>query len=113
MEINDGVETPRSLDEAQNLIREAMKDVRQELLIIDKSGNPHLVYVFDMHYHDGKLHVDYKSLVENDEIHSLVIEAMNAQIKQIMKEKEEQPWLKRFLKTCSSTIRTLFRRTRT
>ncbi|UOX40420.1 head vertex assembly chaperone [Aeromonas phage GomatiRiver_11] len=109
----DGVKTPSSLTEAHNLIKEAMKNVRQELLIIDKSGNSHLVYIFDMHYHEGKLHVDYKAVRDNDEVHALVHEAIEAQVKQIMKEKEETPWLKRFLKTCSSTIRTLFLRIRT
>lgn len=106
-------ETPKNLNDAHALIQHAMENVKQELLIIDKSGKSHLVYIFDAHIHDGKLHVDYKAVNENDEIHQLVHEAMNAQVKQIMKDKEAQNWLKQSLKTFSSTIRTLFRRTRT
>ncbi|QBX32720.1 head vertex assembly chaperone [Aeromonas phage Asfd_1] len=108
----EGVQTPKSLEEAHALIKEAMKDVRQELLIIDKSGASHLVYVFDMHYHDGKLHVDYKAVRDSDEVHALVHEAIEAQIKHTMKEEKEKPWLRQFWNRCCLTIRTLFRRTR-
>ena len=106
-------ETPKNLNDAHALIQHAMENVKQELLIIDKSGKSHLVYIFDAHIHDGKLHVDYKAVNENDEIHQLVREAMNAQINQIMKDKEAQNWLKQYWRTFSSTIRTLFRRIRT
>nr|AFN69888.1 initiator of head vertex [Aeromonas phage Aes120] len=92
-------ETPKNLNDAHALIQHAMENVKQELLIIDKSGKSHLVYIFDAHIHDGKLHVDYKAVNENDEIHQLVHEAMNAQINQIMKEdkekEENEPWWKR------------------
>lgn len=95
----DGASAPQNLNDAQMLIKKAMENVKQELLIIDKSGKSHLVYIFDAHIHDGKLHVDYKAVNENDEIHQLVHEAMNAQINQIMKEdkekEENEPWWKR------------------
>ena len=113
MTSNNDAETPKNLNDAHALIQHAMENVKQELLIIDKSGKSHLVYIFDAHIHDGKLHIDYKAVNENDEIHQLVHEAMNAQVKQIMKDKEAQNWLKQSLKTFSSTIRTLFQRTRT
>lgn len=104
---------PNNLDDAHALVQRAMEDVKMELCIIDKAGKSHLVYVFDSHIHDGKLHVDYKALEETDEIHALVHEAVQAYIKQIMKDKEAQSWLRQSLKTFSSTIRTLFQRIRT
>ncbi|AAX63521.1 gp40 [Aeromonas phage 31] len=113
MSDNKGAAAPQSLEEAHSLIKQSMADVKQELLIIDKKGKSHLVYVFDAHYNDGKLHVEYKTVSDSEELHGLVHEALQIQIKQIMKDKEDQKWSKQFLKICYSTIRTLFRRTRT
>lgn len=113
MSDTDGASAPKNLDEAHALVKRAMEDVKQELCIIDKQGKMHLVYIFDFHIHGGKLHVDYKALEESDEINALVHEAMQAQINQIMKDKEEQKWSKRFWRTCCTTIRTLFQRIRT
>ncbi|ADM79818.1 head vertex assembly chaperone [Aeromonas phage phiAS4] len=36
-------ETPKNLNDAHALIQHAMENVKQELLIIDKSGKSHLV----------------------------------------------------------------------
>ena len=71
-----------------------MKDVIQELILVDKSGEHHLVYIHKVEMVDGKLVVDFSSTSQyNDKLDALVNEAMSAQIKEHIKN-IPKPWWK-------------------
>lgn len=61
-------------------IKEAMSDVIQELLLIDKAGVSHLVYIHRLYWDNG-LKVEFSTPEEDKEaLIPLVMEAMQAQI---------------------------------
>lgn len=99
-----------SLEEAHALIQEAMKDVIQELIIVDGT-NHHLVYIYKIEMVKGKLHVEYSTASEQENIKELVYEAIQTQIEQ--HHEEHTPWLKRYWKTFCTTARTLLKFGRT
>lgn len=65
-----------------DVIKESMKEVIQELVVIDKNGQHHLVYIMNISYnHDKGLEVDFNSPSGvTDELSELVNKAIQAQI---------------------------------
>lgn len=72
-------------NQSLDVIKEAVKDVLQEILIII-DDNPHLVYIHSMDIKDGKIDFSYSTLSElpKDE---LIPHIQNAIIRQIEEQK--------------------------
>lgn len=78
-------ETGSLYNQSLDVIKEAVKDVLQEILIII-DDNPHLVYIHSMDIKDGKIDFSYSTLSElpKDE---LIPHIQNAIIRQIEEQK--------------------------
>ena len=73
------------------IVKDAMKDVIQELIVVDESGVHHLVFVHKIEMVDGKLVVDFSSPSEyTSKLDGLVNDAMNAQIKELLAENSKK-----------------------
>lgn len=83
----------KTLDDAHALIQEAMKDVIQELIIVDGEES-HLVYIYKINLVKGKLNVEYSTPSEKD-IKDLVHKAIRAQLDNY---KEPDSWFTRLLR---------------
>lgn len=84
---------------SHKIIQDAMKDVVQELLIVDKQGKSHLVFIMGIKYNDG-IEVDFNSPSGvTDELSELVHEAITAQFKQyyenLSKWEKFKTWLRK------------------
>ena len=93
---------PTSLEEAHGLIQEAMKDVIQELIIVDEEGEHHIVYIHNVEYDpDTKgIMVDYSTPSDRDVVYPHIIKALTAQIKDVEEKiKQNSLWykVKRFI----------------
>ena len=67
-------------DKALEIVQDAMKEVKQELIIIDGNGVHHLVYIHDIVYNKG-LDVKFSSMsTVTDELTELVEKAIMAQL---------------------------------
>lgn len=78
-------ETGSLYNQSLDVIKEAVKDVLQEILIII-DDNPHLIYIHSMDIKDGKIDFSYSTLSElpKDE---LIPHIQNAIIRQIEEQK--------------------------
>lgn len=76
------MKSPRTLDEAHELIQEAMKDVIQELIVIDNKGEHHMIYVHGIEYNNGKIAIDYSTPSDYDYVFPYVQDAIRLQIEE-------------------------------
>lgn len=77
----------------KNVLAEALKDVKQELLIIDEKDVSHLVYIHNIKWSNRGLEVEFSTPEENKEALSpLVHDAIYAQIKDTIPEPSVSMW---------------------
>ncbi|WJZ27912.1 head vertex assembly chaperone [Serratia phage 92A1] len=84
-------ETPPDLSEAQiyekslGLVKEAMKNVIQEMVVIDKEGTHHIAYITHLEYTGGQVIFEFNTPSENkDIVQELAQQCLEAQIKEVM-----------------------------
>lgn len=81
----------------KEVIKEALSDIMQEMAI--RIGDVHyIVYINDIQYHEGKLHLDWSTphRDEKEMLFPYVQEAIIAQLKEGAETIKPQPWYKRF-----------------
>lgn len=76
-------------DKAKSILDEALKDVIQEILILDEKGESHLVYIHKVFWNNG-LRVEFSTPDENkDKLTPLVHDAIMKQIGEIKVKNED------------------------
>lgn len=81
------MEKVTNLDQAHDLIKESLKNVIQELIIIDKDGEHHMVYIHCVGVDEnGQLAVDFSTPSNSDHVYPYLVDALTLQIKQIAEE---------------------------
>lgn len=89
MEIMEG-ETPpipgdtEIIEKAISIVQAAMKDVRQEMLLIDRDGTPHVAYIMNLDYDNGIVYTFNTPSEDKERVAQLVEECLNAQIQEAM-----------------------------
>lgn len=80
-------------DKAVSTIQEAMKNVVQEIVLIDKSGKSHISYVTKLCYEDNKVVFEFCTpSKEKDIVEQLTRECLEAQIKEVLNRPKKSLW---------------------
>lgn len=97
------MKTVSNLEEAEALIHEAMKNVIQEMIVVDEDGEHHIIYIHGLGIDqetDG-FYVDYSTPSDRNHVYPYMIKALQLQIDDIYKEiKQKSIWwkIKQFFK---------------
>lgn len=86
-----------TLDEAHELIQEVMKDVLQEIIIIDEDGEHHLIYVhsIDRDPKTGGVIIDFSTMSDRDHVYPYLVDVMTMQINEALEDlKKQSLWYK-------------------
>ncbi|QPI13811.1 hypothetical protein MYO4S_00055 [Serratia phage 4S] len=80
-------------DKAVATVREAMKNVIQEIVLIDKSGKSHISYVTKLAYEDGNVVFEFCTpSEEKDIVEQLTRECLETQIKEVLNRPKKSLW---------------------
>lgn len=86
-----------SLEEAEALVHEAMKNVIQEMIVIDENGDHHIIYIHGLGIDPETkgFYVDYSTPSDRDYVYPYMIKALQLQIEEIDQEmKQKSIWWK-------------------
>lgn len=78
-----------------DIVKESMKDVKQEMLITLEDGSDHIVYLHDAEITDKQLSIDFSTFDETrkDEIGEAVKQCLMAQLMESQKARKRNPKL--------------------
>ena len=87
---------PNSIEEAHDMIKEAMENVMQEVVIIDESGEHHLIYVHSIKADNrGKVDIEYSTHSNREHVYPYLVKAITAQLEEINEELQKNSfWYK-------------------
>ncbi|QDH49231.1 head assembly protein [Pantoea phage Phynn] len=70
-------------EQTNKYLKDALSDVIQELILVDKSGVSHLVYIHKLYWANNQVCCEFSTPESDKEaLRPLVMEAMNAQIQE-------------------------------
>lgn len=85
---------PNSLEEAHNMIKDAMGEILQEIIVIDENGEHHIVFIHDIVTNENnELEVIFSTPSNRDHVYPYIVKAINEQFNEAQEDlKKKSIW---------------------
>ncbi|UNA02404.1 hypothetical protein [Serratia phage SP1] len=97
--VPDSSDTKKALDDGYSKLQEALKTVKHEMLLIDKTGKAHIAYIHGMNMMKNQFVVDFSTPSEDKQlVSSLIDECLAAVAEDVLKSQSESKssWFGKF-----------------